>query len=74
MKEIQVVVQWRRITSGPLSGVEAIKEIECRDEKDVRKVNNKYSSHANGLHYDVIATQIIKRSVADDYIPNFHID
>jgi hypothetical protein len=74
VKEIQVVVQWRRITSGYLSGVEAIHEIECRDDTDVQKVNKIYSSRANGLHYDVIATQIIKRSVPDDYSIHFSID
>lgn len=74
VKEIQVVVQWRKITSGPLSGVDALVEIECRNEADVQLVNRKYSSHANGLHYEVVATQLLKRPVPDDYQINFKAD
>lgn len=76
VKEIQVVIQWRRFTSGHLSGVEAIHEIECRDLNDVLSYNKIYTVEkpVRGYPYQVIATQLINRSVPDDYIISFSID
>lgn len=70
MKEIQVVIQKRRILSGQFAGCDAIKEIECRDDKDVRQANTKHSTP----DYTVTCTHIVKRSVPEDYKIHFSID